>query len=49
MDSNWATVWWIAAGVLIAAELATGTFYLLMLAVGAGKRPLHQSSEAAAS
>ena len=35
MDWNWATVWWIAAGVLIAAELATGTFYLLMLAVGA--------------
>ena len=35
MDSNWATVWWIAAGVLIAAELATGTFYLLMLAIGA--------------
>lgn len=35
MDWNWATVWWVAAGVLIAAELATGTFYLLMLAVGA--------------
>ena len=36
MDWNWATAWWIAAGALIAAELATGTFYLLMLAVGAG-------------
>jgi len=36
MDWNWATVWWIAAGVLVAAELATGSFYLLMLAVGAG-------------
>ena len=35
MDWNWATTWWIAAGVLVAAELATGTFYLLMLAVGA--------------
>ncbi|HEY8879091.1 MAG TPA: NfeD family protein [Roseateles sp.] len=35
MDWNWATVWWIAAGVLVAAELATGSFYLLMLAVGA--------------
>lgn len=35
MDWNWTTLWWIAAGVLIAAELATGTFYLLMLAVGA--------------
>ncbi|KQW43769.1 MULTISPECIES: NfeD family protein [unclassified Roseateles] len=35
MDWNWTTVWWMTAGVLIAAELATGTFYLLMLAVGA--------------
>ena len=35
MDLNWATVWWIAAGLLVAAELATGTFYLLMLALGA--------------
>jgi len=35
MDWNWATVWWIAAGVLVAAELASGTFYLLMLAAGA--------------
>jgi membrane protein implicated in regulation of membrane protease activity len=30
-----ATAWWVAAGVLVAAELATGTFYLLMLALGA--------------
>ena len=29
-----ATAWWIACGLLIAAELATGTFYLLMLSVG---------------
>jgi membrane protein implicated in regulation of membrane protease activity len=28
------TVWWMLAGVLVALELATGTFYLLMLAVG---------------
>jgi len=35
MDWNSATVWWIAAGVLVAVELATGTFYLLMLAIGA--------------
>ena len=27
-------LWWLAAGGLVAAELATGTFYLLMLAVG---------------
>jgi membrane protein implicated in regulation of membrane protease activity len=30
-----ATGWWIVAGVLVAAELITGTFYLLMLALGA--------------
>lgn len=35
MDWSAATVWWIAAGVLVAVELATGTFYLLMLALGA--------------
>lgn len=34
MDWSSATVWWVAAGALIAAELATGTFYLLMLALG---------------
>jgi len=31
---NPALGWWIAAGLLVAGELATGTFYLLMLAVG---------------
>ena len=35
MDWSAATNWWILAGVLVAAELATGTFYLLMLALGA--------------
>ena len=35
MDWNAATGWWIAAGALVAVELATGTFYLLMLAAGA--------------
>lgn len=35
VDLNLATWWWLAAGALVAAELATGTFYLLMLAVGA--------------
>lgn len=30
-----AVIWWIVVGVLVAAELATGTFYLLMLALGA--------------
>ena len=28
------TLWWIAAGAAVAAELATGTFYLLMIALG---------------
>jgi membrane protein implicated in regulation of membrane protease activity len=28
------TVWWLLAGVAVAVELATGTFYLLMLAIG---------------
>jgi len=27
-------VWWIVGGLLVAGELATGTFYLLMLAIG---------------
>ncbi|GAA6141016.1 NfeD family protein [Hydrogenophaga sp. 5NK40-0174] len=30
-----ATLWWVLAGGLVALELATGTFYLLMLALGA--------------
>jgi membrane protein implicated in regulation of membrane protease activity len=34
MDWNDSTLWWIAVGVLVAAELANGTFYLLMLALG---------------
>ena len=28
------TVWWSIAGLLVAVELATGTFYLLMLSFG---------------
>jgi membrane protein implicated in regulation of membrane protease activity len=37
MALDWisAAPWWLVAGVLVAAELATGTFYLLMLALGA--------------
>ena len=34
MDLSTATFWWVAAGVVVAAELATGTFYLLMMALG---------------
>jgi len=32
MDES--TFWWVAAGLAVAAELITGTFYLLMLATG---------------
>jgi membrane protein implicated in regulation of membrane protease activity len=35
VDWTPSTLWWLAAGVLVALELATGTFYLLMLALGA--------------
>ena len=28
------TLWWVISGLLIAVELGTGTFYLLMLAIG---------------
>lgn len=28
------TIWWIAAGAMVALELFTGTFYLLMLSIG---------------
>lgn len=34
MDLSAATFWWVAAGIAVAAELATGTFYLLMIALG---------------
>jgi membrane protein implicated in regulation of membrane protease activity len=34
MDLSPATFWWIAAGIAVAAELATGTFHLLMIALG---------------
>ena len=34
MDGNAALGWWIVAGVLVAGELARGTFYVLMIATG---------------
>ena len=34
MDIANATFWWVAAGLAVAVELATGTFYLLMIALG---------------
>ena len=43
------TVWWTAAGIAVAVELATGTFYLLMLALGfaAGALAAHSGAGAA--
>jgi membrane protein implicated in regulation of membrane protease activity len=35
MNVSAAMLWWVAAGMLVAVELGTGTFYLLMLALGA--------------
>jgi membrane protein implicated in regulation of membrane protease activity len=34
------TVWWLITGALIAVELITGTFYLLMLSLGAAAAAL---------
>lgn len=31
---NEPTIWWVLAGAVVAVELVTGTFYLLMLAIG---------------
>ena len=28
------TIWWLLTGTAVAVELITGTFYLLMLAIG---------------
>jgi membrane protein implicated in regulation of membrane protease activity len=48
MDFSTATFWWFAAGLAVAAELATGTFYLLMIALGlaAGAVAAHLGSGA---
>lgn len=34
MDFSLSTLWWVLTGLVIAAELATGTLYLLMIALG---------------
>jgi membrane protein implicated in regulation of membrane protease activity len=34
MDFSVSTFWWVMAGVAVVAELTTGTFYLLMIALG---------------
>ena len=34
MDISASTLWWLLAGIAVASELMTGTFYLLMIALG---------------
>jgi membrane protein implicated in regulation of membrane protease activity len=34
MSESLAIWWWVAAGAVVVAELTTGTFYLLMVALG---------------
>jgi len=34
MDWSAPTLWWVAGGLLVAAELFVGSFYMLMLALG---------------
>src|SRR5688500_17449091 len=34
MEFSMTTFWWVLAGAAVAVELATGTFYLLMIALG---------------
>jgi membrane protein implicated in regulation of membrane protease activity len=40
MDWTASTLWWLVAAGLVVAELATGTIYLLMLALGAASAAL---------
>ena len=34
MDLSTATLWWVGAGLMVIVEIASGTFYLLMIAIG---------------
>jgi len=49
MDWSAATGWWVAVGLVVAAEMATGTFYLLMLARGMAAAALAAHAGAAFS
>ena len=40
MDFEASTGWWVLAGLMVLAELLTGTFYLLMMALGAAAAAL---------
>ncbi len=37
---DYPTLWWLIAGALVVAELLSGTFYLLMLSLGAAAAAL---------
>jgi membrane protein implicated in regulation of membrane protease activity len=45
-QSTW---WWVTAGIAVAVELGTGTFYLLMVAIGlaAGAVAAHSGADGA--
>ena len=43
------TVWWLLAGSAVAVELLTGTFYLLMLAIGLAAAAVAAQAGASAS
>jgi membrane protein implicated in regulation of membrane protease activity len=49
MDFSASTLWWLVAGVLVAAEMLSGTFYLLMLALGCTAAALTAHAGLAAS
>jgi len=42
---NLPTLWWLITGALIAVELMTGTFYLLMLSIGAAAAAIAAHAE----
>ncbi|MFZ4551711.1 MAG: NfeD family protein [Aquabacterium sp.] len=41
-----ATLWWVITGVLVGLELVSGTFYLLMLALGSAAAALSTLAQA---
>ena len=49
MELSSPTLWWLLAGALVAAELATGTFYLLMVALGSAAGALAAHAGAGSS
>lgn len=48
-DTDPITLWWILTGALVAAEMLTGTFFLLMFAIGAASGALTAHAGASGS